>query len=280
MSAPLANPSTPAPIALPWTLRALRRWEFPRKLGLCQQWFGAALAARGICWVRTSAGPVWKLDLANPTHRWIVYGYYEGPGFWRWLARQNTIRTIVDSGANIGQAVIHFSQIVPAARVLAYEPGASARAWLAESVAANALPNVTVLSCGLGAETTTACLRDDGGREHHGAWNKVNVTEGEPVSIVTLDDEIARLGLAAIDVWKLDMEGYEGFALRGAARALAAGIIRAIYIETAGDSGRANLEFLTARGYRPHSVTRIGKLVPWHPTHDYASALCIHESRA
>lgn len=265
----------PAPIALPLALRLLRRGEFPKKLGLCERWFSRALAPHGICWVRTAAGPVWKLDLANATHRWLVYGYYEGPGVWRWLARQKSARTIVDSGANIGQAVIHFAQVAPAARVLAYEPGASARAWLAGGVAANALGNVTISACGLGAESTTARLRDDGGREHHGAWNKVNDTEGEPITIVTLDAEIDRLGLDAIDFWKLDMEGYEGFALRGAGRALAAGKIRAIYIETAGESGRANLEFLTARGYRPHLVTPRGELAPWQLKHEYASALCL-----
>ena len=270
----------PPLLPLPASLRLLRRWEFPRKLGLCERWFAAKLAAGGVTWVRTAPGPVWKLDLANPTHRWIVYGFYEGPALWRWLTRHAaTVRTIVDSGANIGQAVLYFATITPAARVLAYEPGAAARAWLQEGVAANGFDRVSISPLGLGAAPARARLRDDGAAAHHGAWNKVSETVGEPIELTTLDDELERHGIAALDLWKLDMEGYEGFALRGAARSLEAHRIRAIYIETAGDSGRDNLAFLTARGYTPHGIAPNGRLLPWNQSHEYECALCLAPGR-
>ena len=117
------------PLPLPGLLRCLQPREFPRKLGICDRLFGRALAGAGICWVRTAPGPVWKLDLGNQTHRWIVYGSYEGPAFWHWLRRDGAgTRTIVDSGANIGQTVLYFASLLPAARIFAYEPGSAARA--------------------------------------------------------------------------------------------------------------------------------------------------------
>jgi len=264
------------PLPLPALLHLLQRREFPRKLGLCDRIFGRSLAASGICWVPTAPGPVWKLDLANQTHRWIVYGYYEGPAFWLWLRGHHAdIRTIVDSGANIGQTVLYFAALTPAARVLAYEPGTAARAWLAEGVAANNFRNVIVEAAGLGITPGTAHLAADGAADRHGSWNKVSATEGEPITIATLDDELARHGIGTLDLWKLDMEGYELQALRGATAALAAGRIRFIYIEAAGEVGKETLALLTSHGYRVHGIAGSGQLTTWHPSHNYENALCL-----
>ncbi len=84
---------------LPIALATLQRLEFPRKLGLMEMLYGRKLAARGTTWIQTSRGITWKLDLRDPCHRWIVYGYYEGPAIWRWLRgwlRDGDV--VVDSG--------------------------------------------------------------------------------------------------------------------------------------------------------------------------------------
>lgn len=262
------------PLDLPLALRVLRPLEFPHKLGIYDRLFGRGLAARGIAWVRTAPGPVWKLDLANQTHRWIVYGCYEGPALWRWIRRHRSqIRTIVDSGANIGQTVLYFASLLPGARIVAYEPGAAARAWLAEGVAANRFAQVTVESLGLGAAASTARLAATGAADRHGAWNQISATEGEPIAIAALDDELARHGIATLDLWKLDLEGYEAEALQGAARTIDASRIRAIYAEIAGENGRRTTEFLTTRGYVPHRIAPSGTLVPWQQGHPYECAL-------
>ena len=101
--------------------------EFPRKLGICERLFARSLSRYGVCWVRTAAGVPWKLDLTLSTHRWIVYGKYEGRPFLDW-ARQYLPRDgiIVDSGANIGQMLLYLAQCVPAGKVPAFEPGAGA----------------------------------------------------------------------------------------------------------------------------------------------------------
>jgi FkbM family methyltransferase len=264
------------PLPLPGLLRCLQPREFPRKLGICDRLFGRALAGAGICWVRTAPGPVWKLDLGNQTHRWIVYGSYEGPAFWHWLRRDGAgTRTIVDSGANIGQTVLYFASLLPAARIFAYEPGSAARAWLTEGVAANGFTQVTIEPVGLGATASRARLATDGDSDRHGAWNKVSSIAGEPIVIATLEAELDRHGLETLDLWKLDMEGYEQEALRGASRLIESRRIRAIYVEAAGEAGRATIDFLVARGYSINGLTPSGHLTAWHQSHPYDNVLCL-----
>lgn len=262
MSASLKIPrSLPSPLRLPRTLRALQRWEFPHKLGLCERIYGASLHAAGIAWVRTAPGTLWKLDLTNPTHRWMVYGSYEGPGFWRWFRRQPAPTLIVDSGANIGQTVVYFSAYAPATRILAFEPGAAARQWLTECVAANALDRVQILPDALGAEHGTAFLADNHDSSQHGSWNHVNSTAGTPVNVTSLDDALAAHGSAEVSLWKLDLEGYELSALRGAAQSLATRRIRAIHMEVSGQpDSRASCDLLAQHGYKAHRVADSGRL--------------------
>lgn len=264
------------PLQLPLALRCIQRTEFPRKLGVCERLFGHALSQQGICWVPTAPGPIWKLDLKNQTHRWIVYGYYEGSGFWRWVkAHRTTLHTIVDSGANIGQTVLYFASFAPAARILAYEPGQSARDWLVECVSANALEKVRIQSTGLGSIEGQAFLANAGAEDRHGAWNSISATTGAPIEITTMDHEIARGALDTVDLWKLDMEGYELEALRGAEKSLKTGKIRAVYIEAANEIGRACCDFLKAHDFGVHGILPSGRLVPLHSSGHFDSALCL-----
>lgn len=262
MSASVKPPmSLLAPLRLPLSLRALRHWEFPRKLGLCERIYGASLHAAGVTWVRTAPGLCWKLDLSNPTHRWMVYGSYEGPGFWRWFRRQPPPALIVDSGANIGQTVVYFSCYAPAATILAFEPGDAARAWLAECVSANTLGRVHIHSAALGAEPGGAFLDDNLDSTQHGSWNHVSATTGSPITVTTLDDALAAHGPGEVSLWKLDLEGYELSALRGASRSLAARRIGAIHMEVSGAAdSRASCDLLNAHGYTSHRVTDAGHL--------------------
>ena len=73
--------------SLPWGLKFLQSFDFPHKLGICERLFGLRLEKYGICWIQTGAGIPWKLDLSNPTHRWIVYGKYEGAAFINWAKK-------------------------------------------------------------------------------------------------------------------------------------------------------------------------------------------------
>lgn len=56
----------------------MRRFDFPRKLGVLEFLFGKLFSAKGVGWVECSNALNWKLDLDDTSHRWIVYGKYEG----------------------------------------------------------------------------------------------------------------------------------------------------------------------------------------------------------
>ncbi len=202
---------------LPLTLRWVQALDFPHKLGICDRLFGAAIAKQGICWVNTGSGLRWQLDLHNPTHRWIVYGKYEGSTFINWA--KNFLKpdaVIVDSGANIGQMLMYTAQYVPQGKVLAFEPGNHASQWL--EICLQQHPNLPVelIRKGLGASPAHLKLHNIGSSIGHGAWNQISDTEGEVIEIVRLADQLAERAIAKVDLWKLDVEGYEIPALQGA----------------------------------------------------------------
>ncbi len=235
---------------LPLLIKLLQHCEFQKKLGFCEFLFARALAERGISWVRTAAGIRWKLDLRNATHRWIVYGKYEGAPFLDWAKtylRHDAV--ILDSGANIGQMLLYLAQWVPEGRVLAIEPGAHQADWLRECLNENARLPVELIRVGLGADSADAFLQESGEADRHGSWNKVSTSEGEPIRIVRLDDLLRQHGIKTVDLWKLDVEGFEIPALQGAEEYLLTKQIRALYVELRGENGRNIREHLEQRGY-------------------------------
>lgn len=255
-------------IPLPLALALLRLFNFPHKLGFCERLFGRALALYGTCWVQTGASISWKLDLTNPTHRWIVYGFYEGGAFLNWAREflsQNAV--IVDSGANIGQMLLYLAQWVPQGKVLAFEPGMEQADWLEECLAIHPTLPVEVLRLGLGASPTKLYLQDSGlintgGKmvNVHGAMSQISETEGEPIHIVRLSDELTVRSISRVDLWKLDVEGYEIPALQGAESLLKEHRIKAIYVELHGENGERIQDYLAAFRYQCYLFDSKGKL--------------------
>ena len=121
-------------IKLPIGLATIRKFEFPRKLGILNLLYGGVLARHGVCWVNTSSGFDWKLDLNNSSHRWLVFGDYEGTAQVNWI--RNWLSNgglIVDSGANIGQTLTYFLNS-PGTEILCVEPVEDCVDWLSECV--------------------------------------------------------------------------------------------------------------------------------------------------
>ncbi|MDF5731186.1 MAG: FkbM family methyltransferase [Rhizonema sp. PD38] len=236
---------------LPLPLSWLQPINFPHKLGICERLFGRAIAPQGICWVKTGAGIPWKLDLANPTHRWIVYGKYEGASFINWVRKFLAPDSIiVDSGANIGQMLMYLAQWLPQGKILAFEPGKEAADWLEECLATYTNLPVEILRVGLGASPSQLRLQSIGENFGHGAWNQVSENEGDIIQVVRLADELAARSIKTVDLWKLDVEGYEIPALQGAEELLKEQRIKAIYAELIGSNGQRVRDYLKTFGYR------------------------------
>ena len=224
--------------------------------------FGRALARHGVCWVQTSAGIPWKLDLRSVTHRWIVYGKYEGSAFLDWArSHLKASSIVVDSGANIGQMTLYMAGWIPQGLLLAFEPGSVARGWLKESLARNPHLPVEVVPVGLGAEEARKTLRQLGSEDLHGSWNQVaDDGEGERMVVRRLADVLAERGISEVDLWKLDVEGYELPALEGAGRLLEGQKIRAVYAELGFGNGPLIRQYMAAKGYECFLFARSGRM--------------------
>lgn len=263
-----------APIALPLFLPWLQSLEFPRKLGVCERLFSRSLAPRAVCWVRTSTGLDWKLDMRNSTHRWIVYGLYEGGSFLRWARRnlpQNA--TVVDSGANIGQMALYLGTYFPGGKILAFEPGIRAAEWLASCLSRNPGLPVELIRAGLSDQTRSGRLRYGDAELTHGSQAEISDHEGAPIELVRLDEFLAQRRVMSLDCWKLDVEGHEIAALQGANTLFKERKIKALYIELCGENGTRICRFMEAVGYRAYNLSRNGGLLPLEKSPEHGNAL-------
>ena len=249
-------------ISLPFPLVLLQPLDFPYKLGICEKIFAPMLAHHGICWVQTGAGIPWKLDLSNRTHRWLVYGKYENQFFLNWAKEKMPPNgVIVDSGANIGQMLVYLAQYIPQGKMLAFEPGTEQANWLEECLAIHKqFNNVEVIRNGLGASTIQSRLQNFGDASIHGAWAAVSETEGDPIQIVRLADELATRSIEKVDLWKLDVQFYELPALEGAKELLKEQRIKALWVELSGEQGKPIKDFLADFGYKCYAFNKWGKL--------------------
>jgi len=137
---------------------------------------------------------------------------------WPRLAQQGAA-TLVDVGAGIG-AVAAWMRAHASSPIQAYEPSPEASAALGLTAAANGWTGVGVVRKALGAEPGRAVLdqspnsallpRDAGGAP---AQRLIDV------EVTTLDAELAGTG-SRVGMIKVDVEGYEGEVLRGAARVI------------------------------------------------------------
>ncbi|NND82574.1 MAG: FkbM family methyltransferase [Gammaproteobacteria bacterium] len=240
---------------LPATLRLIRQFDFPRKLGLLERLFGGGLQRLGIQWVRCQNGVIWKLDLGDKEHRWIVYGQYEGG------AGINYARSVlknggvyVDSGANIGQWLLSLGSL-PQVTTLAIEPVATQCEWLRECVNAQTDWQVEVIQIGLGAGSERLEIQVDGARSTlRQDWYEGKALDRETIQLEPLDQVLEARGIDAVSFWKLDVEGAEYQALQGARNSLAQQIIETLYFECHPSNYESIVKLLRSAGYSVYQL--------------------------
>jgi FkbM family methyltransferase len=132
---------------------------------------------------------------------------------------------IVDGGANIGLVAVPLAQMgrTRSWTIHAFEPQRMIYNALCGTIALNDLAHVHAHQMGLSdqAGTMTVPAVDYGVPQDYGTVELAQVqsqTKGESVSVIALDD----LGLTRLDLLKLDIEGMEIPALRGAKKLIAA----------------------------------------------------------
>lgn len=159
------------------------------------------------------------------------------------LKHVKEFRVAVDGGAHIGTWTRYLAGRF--SRVLAFEPAEDTVMCLVEN--AGEIPHVEIYASALGQEDLLCGVRDDPTRPGNtGARHlnfDVNQVEGHGVELVRLDD----FHLPSLDFLKLDLEGYEYYALLGAEK-----VVRrcrpVVMIEEKDFGGRYGLKRGTASG--------------------------------
>jgi FkbM family methyltransferase len=256
------------PVSLPIGLRVLRRFRFGHKLGVLERIYGSALSRHGVAWVRTAHGPMWKLDLRNSSHRWMVFGDYEGSTGMNWLRQWLAPGgVVVDSGANIGQTVAYFGPLL-GVRIFAFEPFAEASEWLNQCLARQTGWHVEVVSAGLhDAPGSLQLLIPDLAWEIgaqatlQAGWYGDRVKRYVTIPVLRLDDFLEERKIDRLRLWKLDVEGWEIHALTGALAALGRHAIDAVYIEVGSECLSRVREIADGTGYTIFRLESQGRLV-------------------
>lgn len=132
--------------------------------------------------------------------------------------------TFVDVGANEGLfTLLAASRVGERGRVIAIEPSSRELARLRRNLELNGFANVKVVATAVADVAGQAALHiaDD---EHAGhntlgafAYEVVRASRDEAVPVATIDSVVADAGSGRVDVIKMDIEGGELRALRGAA---------------------------------------------------------------
>lgn len=182
-----------------------------------------------------------------------------------------------DIGANQGEFTTFAAKRVPQGRVLAFEPDPEMMKSLRHNVELNGFRNVELLPFGLSDEPGEAVLygsADDRVEAHSGAHEGLGSlfatesrqTPRHTIHLERFDDVFDRLNLERLDVIKIDIEGAELYALRGARRTLERfrpAILWEINRETfqaAGYDYDDIVGFFVRLGYRFFHIGRLGRL--------------------
>lgn len=197
-----------------------------------------------------------------------------------WVARGRDY-TVIDAGANIGDWTSFFQKHAAdrTGTIYALEPQPAAAA----RIRALNLKCCEVLELALGEHPGRATFHTSGPLDSMGSLfdrrdsNVRGVTYNSfEVEVVRLDDLVQARGIERIDFMKMDLEGAEHQALKGAAECLRSRRIRALAFEFGTSNVNARVFFreiydlLAGNGFAIFRATPAGRLIPVRAyTEDY-----------
>ncbi|MBC7569374.1 MAG: FkbM family methyltransferase [Spirosoma sp.] len=164
--------------------------------------------------------------LTNPRLiRWVPHGLQIQPNLaYRapWI-RDLNVETILDIGANVGQAAINFCTLFPKAHIHSFEPVPDCFAKL--SKLSRAFPNLSVHNFALGDETGQVDFHQNAyspassilkmSEQHIQSYPQTKNSSVISVPIRRLDDVATELNLSGRILVKIDVQGYESNVLSG-----------------------------------------------------------------
>lgn len=166
--------------------------------------------------------------------------------------------TVVDCGACFGEFAIYAAKAVgPAGRVIAFEPDQTYYRQLLENIDLNGLKNVKAVNKGVWSSGGELKFVGDDKRGYS-FMSAAPVADAVTVPVACLDDELPKLGLTKIDFIKMDVEGAELEAIKGAGKTLSSNDVNlaiASYHLVDGRKSCFELEkLLSGLGYGAHTA--------------------------
>jgi FkbM family methyltransferase len=179
---------------------------------------------------------------------------------------------VLDVGANHGIVSLECSLFVgPSGNVHAFEPAPNTRACLIQHLRINEIKNVSVFGVAVGERTGSAKLRIYDGATGLATLSDVDsdhvADKVIEVETVMIDQHCDAHGIRTVDLLKIDIEGHELFALRGAEHILVDKRVGAILFEIGESTCRnANVDpqeiliDLERLGYGVYSIKACGQV--------------------
>jgi FkbM family methyltransferase len=203
-----------------------RRWINRAKRGVTRRHSSIArFLPKGHRAYRFPGGRIFVDLRESPKMLQRVLGIYEPR---KTNALQTVLRpgmTFLDIGANHGDFSLLAAKFMnDQGTVLAFEPAPDNANWLRKSVEANGCKSIEVLELALGDADGEAelLLTDHSGWQSFVAIKKKTVTGTVKVPTRRLDALLAERGIDAVDVIKIDVEGFETQVLDGGEKTLTA----------------------------------------------------------
>jgi FkbM family methyltransferase len=145
------------------------------------------------------------------------------------LAAADPLRTIFDVGGNFGQSALRFSRAFPQARILTFEPVPESFRKLQANTADH--HGIEAFEHGFGDVRGLFEIQiqpNAGANTLGGSKSSLGSVE---IRLETIDEFTAEKGIEAIDLLKIDVEGFELQVLKGAEGLLSRGGVRHVFAE-------------------------------------------------
>lgn len=176
---------------------------------------------------------------------------------------------IIDVGANIGLVSLLLARRFPDRAIHAFEPNPTTFETLEANIARNTANKVSCHRYAVSDADGTVMFDNDPVARGTASISKDTGGNTAEVPATTLDSFVAKQGITAVGLLKIDVEGYETLVLRGAHHVLNGIRPAAIYFEVcpalterAGFSAADPARMLIEAGYDLRRLTDSGSLTP------------------
>jgi FkbM family methyltransferase len=165
------------------------------------------------------------------------------------IFQTQTIRTIVDVGANVGSISMEFAYYYPQARILAFEPVTSTYQRL--KLKTDKYKNITPVHMALGEgvyQVEIALNSEDTINSISSRPAEQHISGMETISVNTLDSYASENNISEVDILKIDVEGFEFKVLEGADH-LVNNSVKAIVLEVGYERENSKVHFSDVENY-------------------------------